>query len=578
MYRSETAGPAPESPGSEAPRLGLPIAPERLVSAVRGAKRAVLVAAVLGAVVGVVAAKTIAPREFKASGAFAYEAVPGATGEEARKLETLVGSVKLPNVLADAKQRLNIGAGIDELGKRVEVGSGEQSNLMTITGSANSPAAAKELTDAVIAAFLAHQTAVAEKRAKEVLELKRRETLSAKKRLEAARKAWDEFRKDNGVADPSTEAVAALAEIARLQTEGKLAAVDASAESAREKALKSVLKNVPGTVVLAARESRPALLRLAELQAEKKKLEGHLSPDHPKIGALAAEIDSLTPLALDPKAAVTAEKSLGQNPELGALSQGVHGAVAQQKAAEVRSTAIGAAVGDAQKHLARLLGLEGRASVLLADVRGAMTRLDDCQQQEANALDSLDNPQSGIRVVAPPLTPEKPSKTSRKTVALAAPALAAVVALLAALARALWGLRLVAPCEFAFWSRSPILASSTWPDGGAPDSLKKALVGATIVPFGAGESSLVERLVSRTGTTGRRTTKVVSSELAPEQLRAELRRAKRVVVVASAGPHSLFDLLSAPARFGRDDLEWVVVGVGPDLAKGRDRFVPERSR
>ncbi|MBX7196491.1 MAG: hypothetical protein K1X94_30840, partial [Sandaracinaceae bacterium] len=281
----------------ERPRLGLPVAPERLLSAIRRAKRSVAIAALAGSVVGIAAAKTVAPRQFRATGTFAYEAPGGSTGDEARRLETITSSVKLPSVLSEARARLGGKSGIDELGKKIEVGTAEQSNLFTISASAGAPDEAKELTDAIIAAFLEAQTALAEKRAKETLDLKRKETSAAKRRAEAARKAWDEFRKEHGVADPSAEAAAALSEIARLQTEGKLAAVDATAEVAREKVLREVLKKLPATMVLAARESRPALVRLAELQAEKKRLEGHLTPDHPKLGALAAEIESLSSLA-----------------------------------------------------------------------------------------------------------------------------------------------------------------------------------------------------------------------------------------------------------------------------------------
>src|SRR5690606_158815 len=113
--------------------------------------------------------------------------------------------------------------------------------------------------------------------------------------------------------------------------------------------------------------------------------------------------------------------------------------------------------------LDKLSAAEGKAAVLLGELKVADEARESARQALVAAEIAASQPPTELRVQERAEPPEYALKSPRKRIAIATPVL---FALLTAVGSVLWAFRKLdvrTPKEAAFWSGVPVIGASTWP-------------------------------------------------------------------------------------------------------------------
>jgi uncharacterized protein involved in exopolysaccharide biosynthesis len=587
----------------EPARPGAPIDLNRIFWTLRRGRRWIGAASGIGLVAGLVLAKTVVPRHWEATSVLAWDATPVSatsltlsTPDDTRRLRTLVDTAKLPTNLAELRRRLAIHATLERIGKDLVVEPGDASNLVTVRGSAEDPNAAKLLTDEFVRVFLDARRQSETARLNVALAADERDLAEAKRDLDALRADYDDFRQKNGVADVTLETQVALQEASRFRSEARVSTADADGERAKATSLGTILRDEPATAQLVAREATPSAAKLAEASAELAVVRDRLAPDHPKVAALEAQIAALKVESDRSASTVTIERSIGINPVVPSLRQAVNSATSQRQGMLERASALDELATTASARAEALTKIEGEASAKLAALKVAETHVAELETLRAKAMDDLRAPSIGLRVVSAATVPDRAKTTARKLVVALLPIASALAVLLFLIGRALKGLRAHGPTEIAFWTRSPVVASTQWPHAGGSEidlmaDLRQAIDDSSVplvVAASDAEMSVASRIAEGLATSHGETIETIETgegnfarcpaNAATPALRRDVRAAHRVLLVVQSGVHSITELAALTTSIGRRaSVEVVVVGVEDALLAGPDRVGTERA-
>jgi uncharacterized protein involved in exopolysaccharide biosynthesis len=576
-------------------RAGAPIDPARLVLALQRGRRALLLGALLSGALGVVVAKAVVSREFEARCTLRW--TTSGSANEQRALKTLVDEVKLPVNLEQVRARLALTSTLDAVAKSVVVTTASDSNVFSVSAKASDSEAAARLADAVVEVFLTRRADTERERLVDRATVLEGDVEAARRAMLDARRSYDAFRTEHGIADLPAETQAAIDQAAQLRAKADIARAESQAELARADALQRAARAEPQTAVLGQTEIQPDARKLAEARAELAALSPQLSADHPRIRSLVAEVTSLEEGLTRPRKALSGERTIGRNPQWDAAQQGLMIAKAQRDAALRRQSAFDDLAETATTTVARLSKVEGEASTRLAQLRVAEKHLADLEDLLALARDAARSPKSGFLVLAPAKAPLAPSKSLRKVVAIVSPLLGLLIAGGLLIARALRGLRVHTASELTFWTAAPVVASSTWPrEAGALGDLVEDLrlligdaSGTTLFVGLTKDAPLAFTLAQAMSPPEKRSRaerrrpdaaqtakpprfSAISAETVTPTVRRAVRQATRVLVLVEAGEHSAPTLAKLRTRVGRQEqMGFVLVGLAPDLAGLPDR-------
>jgi uncharacterized protein involved in exopolysaccharide biosynthesis len=580
------AGPAAPDPGPP-PRPGLPVEPRRLLAALVRARLLLATAAVTGAALGLGAAKTLARAEYEAATVITWQ--PRAGGPPLppdQELQTLVESVKLPEILAAVRTEIDLPMTVEALAGAIDVRGSKKSRLITITATAPDGEQAARMANAIARCFAESrrdaQKAELDARVRDLGEA----VLRARADAEKARRAYDAFHREHGIVDLDAERQASLEQLSRFGGEANLSGANADAEAARAQSLARSATRLEKKMVRQETESSPAEFKVAEASAEIARLRSRLSSDHPKIQSLEAEVETLRANAgkLPP---APMSRTVGVNPQWEAVQSELTDAEALQAAASTRRSALSELARKARERLSWLAKIEGEGRALSGDIRNLEQYLAKVTADHAAAVDAAGTPDPGVRLLSEAAAPTLPARSSKKKIAIAGPVAALVLTLLFVVIRNLWKLRGHATTEIAFWSSFPVVASTPWPAalrGGRAlaEDLAIELVGAPgttlLAPFSEAERPTAARIERRLRTSDALRGRGGDAQIRfldgrdAEALRRASRQADRVVLIVEAGRHPGWDLSGISVRLGRDDhVGLVVVGVGPDVIGCADR-------
>jgi uncharacterized protein involved in exopolysaccharide biosynthesis len=575
-------GTAGDSAAPSPARPGMPVDPERMLREVRRGATWVVASALAVGVLGAVVGRFVLPRKFKASATVVRDAVPQGVSDTARSQKSVAEDLKLDHNLAEVRKRLGIEITLPSLGKAIEVEGANESGLSTIVATAPDPDTAMHLADATAAVFLESRRELERARAKERLTVISSDVDAANRALAVAREGYDAFRKKNDIADPTADRQSSVEIAARLRAEAQLAAVDSVGEEAREQTLRKVERRSSAMMVVGERGSNPAVGRLRESESDLATLRGRLAPDHPKVLAAQAAVDSLKVEAARPPS--TVETMMGISPDWDATRRGLALAQSQRAASRRKFEELSELALAARVRAEQLASLEGRASELMAAVKIADTRLAELSSERLLAEASARNPPSGFHLAAAAVRPDKEERSLRLPLALASPVLGLMLGVVLVILRALRGLRVVSPSEAAYWTSVPVIGASRWPEGdAAADDLARDLsqllsvdVGSVlVVPVGEAEAEAAPVIAAATSAAlaseGRTTTVHVFQPGGPS-LRRAARDAGRVVLLVASARHSAFELRAAAAGLGRaGGVGVVMLSLGPESTSASDR-------
>jgi len=563
---------------------GLPVDPRRLIVAVARAHRVLLALLVAGAVVGAVAAKTVAPRRYDAFAVLAWERSVTANAVDMgadRELKTLAESVKLPENLSAVRERLALGTTLEGLGRAVEVKTGRDSNLLTIAAASDDPEQAAALAGAVVEVFLEHRVAVERKRSEEELARLEANALAAQSELDTERRAFDAFRSEHGILDLSIERQAALDHAGRLRAEADLARAEAEGQRARIRIFVDAARDQSPIALLAEKEFHPDQKRLAEARAELAALQGRLAPDHPKVASLSAEIESLAKRAGSKDFIARSERTVGRNPQWEAIQLNLAEAKAGELQAGTREDSYEQLAKNADEQVTKLTRVEGEVARLQGRVKVAERHLTELQALASVARDVARSPAPGFRVLTAPRAPDLPTSSSRKLVVLATPLVALLLGVVWAIGRELARGRISSSRELAFWSGAPVVAVSPWPksDEAALETLAFDLVDVlgedpdvVWLPADAASFGCTRRIAAEVHASSLALGEpcIVEDPSAPRNRRL-VRHASQVVIVATSGASSALELRARFGGLAHPAVAAVLIGADAALGSMPDR-------
>ncbi|MET0339356.1 MAG: hypothetical protein ABW252_00055 [Polyangiales bacterium] len=593
-------------------RPGLPIDPLRIWNVLRSRWHIIVIAGVVGAFLGAAIAKKFVAHRFEATGIITWTVDNEQYDPERR--EAIVESVLLQSNLEEVQRRMKIeDLPMKQFTKLLKVSSSQRSSNVAITAEWTSAEGAARLVNTIIDVFLEQRNNVLTAQMRNNAQRYKDAVAEAERRQKAAATAYDAFRRESGISDISQERELAIAQVAQISAQADAAKMDAEKAKSQLDGLKGDAPIADTNSLLNDADRRQAEVdakRLPEARSEYELAKQRYSNDHPNVRRLEAELAAL-------EARV---KSRGNDPNRKRLA-----IQNTAKAAEQRRKAAEELTGQLQERLNKLSSVEGRAGLLLGEMRVSEQALDAAKAAFAQADLESQNPPSEFRVLERGSPPPEPLDSPRKKVALGVPIVFLVVAALFVIVWSLRKLEVRTPKEAAFWSGVPVVGASTWPRD--PDMLSSLMhdlddyaphcEGVTlIVGASLDEAHLARRVaewdghrVSKaiddpsrmlTGGAAGSTYPIVTASQAgagrggdpdaapgapgnmqiltltgpvPAQaLRRAARLADRVLVVVASGKHSIFQLMKIKGRLGRDaGIAVLLVGLDKEFAMVRDR-------
>ncbi len=441
-------------------RPGLPVDLHRLGRAVRRGKWWIGVAALSGAILGMLIGKFVVGHTYEATASIRYEGLPGqAIHETQSDLPSLVSIAHAESTMSALRSRLGMDdASIEGLRNLVEVQADNGSGLVSFTASASSPERAATMANALVELFLEHHR---ERRRGEL----RRELVSLDERivaangeLGAARRRYDHFRDVNRITDLSAEQEQAITQAAELRSEADLAQAEVQALEARVRQLRGALSRTPRMEAVSSGASATSR-RARELQARLAEMRASLSDEHPQVQALQRQLQALQRGGGGGTSTRMEVSSLYQT-----MQTNLAEAEAELEAARRRHEALEANAGRAHDRTNRFSAIEGQAATLLAQVNVKEALVNELTEAKAHAADQLRDVETGFRTVAEAQPPEDAVPSKKKYIVAAGIPLFFVAVMLGALFyRELRGLFVQTPAEVAWWGNGPVIGTTTWP-------------------------------------------------------------------------------------------------------------------
>jgi uncharacterized protein involved in exopolysaccharide biosynthesis len=528
--------------------IGTPVEVRRVLLGLRRLRWVIAGAAVVGTVAGAAMAKSLVEQVFEARIMLECDRCSRPDYGD-RELATLQETIKLPQHLEKARQKLGLTATLENLDLQVDVGASLESRLIRVTAREKSGELAAGLANAIVEAFMETRLQIEHDVLDERARVLAFDADRARKSVNEARERYDQFRRDNNIADLPTERQAAIQEAARLRSELALARGEEEAERARALALERASSREPATTVLGELEEVPDAKHLAEIRAQLTEAEARLSAEHPRVQGLAAEVEMLEQKLAMTNETFTTRRDIGLNPRRESAQQSMVQARASQEAARTLHLTYEKLAQEAARAAARLSNIEGQASELLSNLENAERHSTTIQLELKTAEDAARKPSTGLRILAPARVPTLPVDSPRKAVVVLSPFAGPIFAALLLILYELWGLRIHTATELTYWGNGPTIAGSRWPN--LPASFHELVEdlshwlsskhGKTILIGASGhESALVEALARaiRDRLDDDQYAVDTLSPLTPAPaLRRAMRTATRVLVVVAAGKH-----------------------------------------
>lgn len=443
-------------------RPGLPVDVRRVLRAIRRGRSLLLLAGVLGAVIGVTVAKLAIGHTYEATASIQYEGKPGQQAHEAqRDVPSLVSITHSEPIMIALRERMGLDdASVEGMRRLVEVQSDPGSGLVSFTATQESAVRAAEMANAIVELFLEHHRArrTAEVRA-QLAGLEER-IAAAQEEVREARARYDGFREENRITDLSAEQEQAISQAAELRSEADLALAEVEALQARVTQLQGALDRTPRMQAVSSGTSDDAA-RLRELRARLIAARSSRSDEHPEVQALTRQVRSLERQVRRGGGEST---QMGVNTLHSSLRTSLAEAETELEAARHRAESLETLAAQAATRTNRFSAIEGQAASLLAQVNVKQALLEELNAEKTRAADELRDVRTGFRTVSEAQPPESAVPSKKKyAVAAGVPMLFVGLVLGLLLYRELRGLYVQTPAETAWWGNGPVIGATTWP-------------------------------------------------------------------------------------------------------------------
>jgi uncharacterized protein involved in exopolysaccharide biosynthesis len=484
----------PPGRGENAPvvRHGAPVDGWRLLRVLIRYRVLLVGITVIAALVGVVTGKWLIVKTYAARAVLLWEPPAAARAHAAREISTLVDSVKLPSNLLKMRDKLGFQGTLERFAQQIDVDSGDNSSLLTITARARSRQEAADLANEAVSVFLESQKRASEVRLEQTAKTLRASLEQSQRATEKARQQYDLFRKENRIGDLSLEVQSAIEEVARLRVAANDARVELQSTGAEEHALRQKRSSLAAVVTAPDQDQQRAeAARLGQVEADLAGARSKYTDEHPRVKLLSGEAARLRARVDDPSSQ-PAKLSL-RNPALLTVGSRLEQTSLARRTAEQRRIALTTVIEEAEQHAANLTAVQGQAARLLADVTGAQDHASAVLKELASAEDDVRSASSHFQIVSQGTAADHSEKGVGRIVAVTAPLGAFLLTLLVLLRREAGDLAVRTATEVAYWAGAPVLWSTGWPKGSEEElrelgrqmanilEMRPAVVGVTVL-------------------------------------------------------------------------------------------------
>ncbi len=477
--------------GSERP--GVPVDPFRLRRALARGKKLLLVASVSGFVLGFACVKLLMTSGYVTTAVLKYEGNVQVAGlpPSSDALGPAADALMRQSVLEEVAEESGYEGSITSLKRHLGYEVNLLSNTITIAVGADTGEDAAEFARTVTNVFLSYHKERQAKRLEEEIARIRKRIVASQQEAEGARRRYNKFREEHGIADLSTEQRSMVQSAAKLRADSEFASSEIRAVEAQVRSLEAHLARTPKTS-FASTGASPERAAYNSLRQELASAKATLSEGHPRVQSLQQQVDQLgAQLRSGGGSSMGGDGVVSINASYQVVEGQLRDAAATLEALRERQKGLAAMAEKAQSRVESFSEIEGEASALLADVEVNEALVSGLHQTEAALEDALRDPPSGFVVLDPGGVPEYPVQNKMKLVVFSAILILSVgFALFIVLRREFHGLRLQTPAEFAFWGRGPVLAATPWPED--PRGLDELVAGLDdIVPHAQGSLLLL---------------------------------------------------------------------------------------
>ena len=454
----------PWSPGarSSGSRPGWPVDPYRLKRALWRGGRFLIGATLLAAVVGFFLVKVMIGPTYQTTAVLRYEGdvtIAGLQPTTSYSLGPAADALGRQQLLSRIRDEIDFGGSLKGLATAIEYETNLRSQTLSITGSATSAQGASDFVGIIVEVFLEyHRERNARRVEQEIARIATR-IEAAEEGVDDARKVFNEFREEHGIADLSAEQESLVESTANLRAKSQLAASEVRALEARVKSLEAQLASVPKTSsVSTGAEAEQATYD--QLRQQLIRARASLSNDHPRVQALEQQVEQVRRQL---GTASGGPSVFGANATYLAIDADLRAARFQLSTLSERQKGLAEMAERSERRMESFSGLEGDLTALLSQVEVNEALLMQLRGTEAALEDAFEDPPSGFTVLDPGPVPEFPVPSQRKLLFVMLVAISFLIALAVVLWREFRGLRVQTPAEIAFWGYGPVLGTTSWP-------------------------------------------------------------------------------------------------------------------
>jgi uncharacterized protein involved in exopolysaccharide biosynthesis len=490
-------------------RPGFPADPYRLRRALRGGKRSLIGIGGAGVIVAFLLVKLIMSSAYQTTAVLQYEGDLHVAGVPTSNnaLGPAADALMRQSVLREIANEIGFEGSL----RTLQNGIGYEIDLMsrtlqiTVLGETGEDAA--EVARTVSDVFMAYHKGRQSRRIEVEIARGEKRIEAAETQADVARRRYNEFREEHGIADLSTEQQSMVKSAATLRADSELAVSETRALEAQVKSLEAQLASTPKTSFVSGGIS-PERATYNRLRQELASARATLSAEHPRVQALQQQVDQLgSQLRSGGNPSSSGGGLVGVNTTYQVVDGQLRDAKSRLAAVRERQKGLAQMADNAQHRIEAFSGIEGEASALLAEVKVNENLVSGLRRTEAALEDALRDPPSGFVVLDPGAVPEYPVRNKAKTVVFGAIVMVSFAfALFIVLRREFGGLRLETPAEVAFWGNGPVLGATSWPNdlqsldelvAGLDDFVPHARASLLIVGGSPEESQIANELADR---------------------------------------------------------------------------------
>lgn len=453
-----------EATSSMPKRAGAPIDLHWVVLVLRRGFRTLGFALGGGLFLGAVLALLVVPSEWESEALLvADQSEPGQVPFE--RLSEGAQLIEHPRTLAEVRTRLSIPGSVDTLARRIDAEADRVAGVIRLRARSSSAEGAAELAQVVVDTFLEQRRASEAERLREHARSRRSELQAAEEQLADARREYDRFRTEHGIADLDIERERAISETARLTAEANEEEVSALTAEVRMNALRAEARRLPRMHTASATSTDVVQGDLAEARAQLAQARARYTAEHPTVQALVARVESLEQARrTGGRNSVRTDATSAVNPIREELEGNVAIAAADRATSLERTAGLRRLAEQAHERVRALSEIEGQATLLLAAVNVGVHQVEALGRSIAEAEDRAADPPAGYHVTAAAIPPESPlSSKARKLAWILPPVLFVLVAFAFLFFRERGGARARSAIEIAWWGNAPVIGTTTWP-------------------------------------------------------------------------------------------------------------------